>query len=70
MNKAEEDSAPYFKMDRTKFDYIDAGYENRVIDQQLSMSDEERFFAMETLRITGLNNPNDKMDRTYFEIRK
>ncbi len=70
MGEVNEDREEYFKMDRTKFEYIDEGYENRKIQEELKMNDEERFFAMEHLREQMIVDKNYKIDWSYFEIRK
>ena len=73
MNQAEEDSAPYFKMDRSivrqfnSFEEADSFEEN-----WMERSIEDRLAVIEFLRSQGIgvNNLSGKMDRSYFEIRK
>jgi hypothetical protein len=70
MGEVNDDREQYFKMDRTKFEYMDEGYEERKIQEQLKMNYTERFFAMEYLREQMVSDKNYSIDWSYFEIRK
>lgn len=69
MSEVNEYNQPYFKMDRSRFVYIDENYEKSRIDEQMKLTDEERFFAMEFLRNQELKDKNQRLDWKYFEIR-
>lgn len=70
MSRTYEEWMEFFKLNMTKFECMDKGYEERKITEDLKLTSEERFYTM--LYLSGQMQEDGflEMDKNIIEIRK